>query len=110
MFFVSLSTSDTPSAPSIESVEPYSSTAQIHFDEPEATGGVPILRYKAEWRAMSENDWHARLYDAKEGKESSMATVFEHRLDTTLCKFWAWDCPVGGSLWLVLGRSFLSVA
>ncbi|KAG8141633.1 hypothetical protein E2320_007221, partial [Naja naja] len=32
---------DTPSAPSIEKVEPYSSTAQIRFDEPEATEVSP---------------------------------------------------------------------
>uniref|UniRef100_A0A663M0H9 Neural cell adhesion molecule 1 n=1 Tax=Athene cunicularia TaxID=194338 RepID=A0A663M0H9_ATHCN len=43
---------DTPSSPSIDRVEPYSSTAQVEFDEPEATGGVPILKYKAEWRGM----------------------------------------------------------
>lgn len=40
----------------------------MEFDEPEATGGVPILKYKAEWRALGEGDWHARLYDAKEGR------------------------------------------
>lgn len=59
---------DTPSSPSIGRVEPYSSSAQVEFDEPEATGGVPILRYKAEWRALGEGDWHSRLYDAKEGR------------------------------------------
>lgn len=59
---------DTPSSPSIDRVEPYSSTAQVEFDEPEATGGVPILKYKAEWRALGEGEWHSRLYDAKEGR------------------------------------------
>lgn len=49
-------------------MEPYSSTAQVQFDEPEATGGVPILKYKAEWRAVGEEVWHSKWYDAKEGK------------------------------------------
>lgn len=40
----------------------------MEFDEPEATGGVPILKYKAEWRALDEGEWHSRLYDAKEGR------------------------------------------
>lgn len=56
-----------PSSPSIDQVEPYSSTAQVQFDEPEATGGVPILKYKAEWRRWGEEVWHSRWYDAKEG-------------------------------------------
>lgn len=59
---------DTPSSPSIDQVEPYSSTAQVQFDEPEATGGVPILKYKAEWRAVGEEVWHSKWYDAKEGE------------------------------------------
>lgn len=59
---------DTPSSPSIDQVEPYSSTAQVQFDEPEATGGVPILKYKAEWRAVGEEIWHSKWYDAKEGE------------------------------------------
>lgn len=59
---------DTPSSPSIGRVEPYSSSAQVEFDEPEATGGVPILKYKVEWRALGEGEWHSRLYDAKEGR------------------------------------------
>lgn len=66
---------DTPSSPSIGRVEPYSSSAQVEFDEPEATGGVPILRYKAEWRALGEGDWHTRLYDAKEGRSDKKKLV-----------------------------------
>ncbi|XP_060643045.2 neural cell adhesion molecule 1 isoform X22 [Anolis sagrei] len=66
---------DTPSAPSIDEVEPYSSTAQVMFEEPEATGGVPILRYKAEWRALGEENWHTRLYDAKEANAGSVFTI-----------------------------------
>ncbi|KAJ6653984.1 hypothetical protein lerEdw1_007616 [Lerista edwardsae] len=74
---------DTPSAPSIERVEPYSSTAHVEFDEPEATGGVPILRYKAEWRAMGEEDWHARMYDAKEANTEGVVTVVGLKPETT---------------------------
>lgn len=67
---------DTPSSPSIDQVEPYSSTAQVQFDEPEATGGVPILKYKAEWRAVGEEVWHFKWYDAKEGKRGTAGTPF----------------------------------
>ncbi|XP_070808643.1 neural cell adhesion molecule 1 isoform X4 [Pituophis catenifer annectens] len=73
---------DTPSAPSIEKVEPYSSTAQIRFDEPEATGGVPILWYKAEWQAMGEEDWHTRIYDAKEANTEGIFTVIGLKPET----------------------------
>lgn len=64
----SLPPPDTPSSPYINRVEPYSSSAQVEFDEPEATGGVPILKYKAEWRVLGEEEWRSRWYDAKEGK------------------------------------------
>lgn len=56
----------------------------MEFDEPEATGGVPILKYKAEWRALGEGDWHSRLYDAKEGR-SDRKTCFpphQHQKNT----------------------------
>ncbi|XP_046494534.1 neural cell adhesion molecule 1 isoform X10 [Equus quagga] len=66
---------DTPSSPSIDQVEPYSSTAQVQFDEPEATGGVPILKYKAEWRAMGEEVWHFKWYDAKEANMEGIVTI-----------------------------------
>ncbi|XP_069732533.1 neural cell adhesion molecule 1 isoform X5 [Phaenicophaeus curvirostris] len=74
---------DTPSSPSIDRVEPYSSTAQVEFDEPEATGGVPILKYKAEWRALGEGEWHSRLYDAKEASVEGMITITGLRPETT---------------------------
>uniref|UniRef100_A0A2K6G6G7 Neural cell adhesion molecule 1 n=1 Tax=Propithecus coquereli TaxID=379532 RepID=A0A2K6G6G7_PROCO len=67
---------DTPSSPSIDRVEPYSSTAQVQFDEPEATGGVPILKYKAEWKAMGEEAWHSKWYDAKEGESGRVGISF----------------------------------
>ncbi|NXY23391.1 NCAM1 protein, partial [Atrichornis clamosus] len=74
---------DTPSSPSIGRVEPYSSSAQVEFDEPEATGGVPILKYKAEWRALGEGEWHSRLYDAKEANVEGVVTITGLRPETT---------------------------
>ncbi|NXY52616.1 NCAM1 protein, partial [Callaeas wilsoni] len=74
---------DTPSSPSIGRVEPYSSSAQVEFDEPEATGGVPILKYKAEWRALGEGDWHSRLYDAKEANVEGLVTITGLKPETT---------------------------
>ncbi|XP_021231685.1 neural cell adhesion molecule 1 isoform X3 [Numida meleagris] len=74
---------DTPSSPSIDRVEPYSSTARVEFDEPEATGGVPILKYKAEWRALGEGEWHSRLYDAKEANVEGMITISGLKPETT---------------------------
>ncbi|XP_062948664.1 neural cell adhesion molecule 1 isoform X4 [Cynocephalus volans] len=74
---------DTPSSPSIDQVEPYSSTAQVQFDEPEATGGVPILKYKAEWRAMGEEVWHFKWYDAKEASMEGIVTIVGLKPETT---------------------------
>ncbi|XP_028930199.1 neural cell adhesion molecule 1 isoform X7 [Ornithorhynchus anatinus] len=74
---------DTPSSPSIGGVEPYSSTAQVQFDEPEATGGVPILRYKAEWRPVGEEKWHSRWYDAKEANVEGLITIVGLKPETT---------------------------
>lgn len=58
---------DVPSAPSIERLEPYSSTAMVEFDEPKSDGGVPILKYKAEWRIAGQ-DWTDREYEIEDGK------------------------------------------
>lgn len=58
---------DVPSAPAIERVEPFSSTAIVEFEEPDASGGVAILKYRAEWRMQGE-DWTGREYDAEEGE------------------------------------------
>lgn len=57
---------DVPSAPSIERVEPYSSTAMVEFDEPASSGGVPILKYKAAWRIAGQ-DWTDREYEVEDG-------------------------------------------
>ncbi|XP_054448441.1 neural cell adhesion molecule 1 isoform X2 [Pteronotus mesoamericanus] len=74
---------DTPSSPSIDQVEPYSSTAQVQFDEPEATGGVPILKYKAEWKAADEEMWHFKWYDAKEASMEGIVTIVGLKPETT---------------------------
>uniref|UniRef100_A0A673YE78 Neural cell adhesion molecule 1a n=1 Tax=Salmo trutta TaxID=8032 RepID=A0A673YE78_SALTR len=63
---------DVPSAPGIERVEPFSSTAVVEFEEPDASGGVAILKYRAEWR-MKGQDWTGREYDAEDGL--SMITI-----------------------------------
>ncbi|KAM4703586.1 neural cell adhesion molecule 1 isoform 2-T2 [Rhinophrynus dorsalis] len=66
---------DTPSSPSILKVDPYSSTAKVVFDEPDATGGVPILKYKAEWKSVTEEKWHDKLHDAKEVSSEGIITI-----------------------------------
>ncbi|XP_028840008.1 neural cell adhesion molecule 1a isoform X12 [Denticeps clupeoides] len=71
---------DVPSMPSIERVEPYSSTALVEFDEPDSSGGVPILKYKAEWRAMGQ-EWNTREYDAEDGL--NMITIVGLKPETT---------------------------
>uniref|UniRef100_A0A8C9ZYB4 Neural cell adhesion molecule 1b n=1 Tax=Sander lucioperca TaxID=283035 RepID=A0A8C9ZYB4_SANLU len=43
---------EVPSAPSVSEVRPFSTTAQIQFEEPESTGGVAVLKYRAEWRTQ----------------------------------------------------------
>ncbi|XP_051053350.1 neural cell adhesion molecule 1 isoform X11 [Phodopus roborovskii] len=73
---------DTPSSPSIDRVEPYSSTAQVQFDEPEATGGVPILKYKAEWKPLGEEMWHFKWYDAKEANMEGIVTIMGLKPET----------------------------
>ncbi|XP_041808917.1 neural cell adhesion molecule 1a isoform X3 [Chelmon rostratus] len=56
---------DVPSSPEIEQVEPFSSTAVIEFDEPDSIGGVPIIKYKVEWRLLGQ-DWTSMEYNAED--------------------------------------------
>ncbi|XP_018082336.1 neural cell adhesion molecule 1-A isoform X5 [Xenopus laevis] len=74
---------DTPSSPAIRKVEPYSSTVMIVFDEPDSTGGVPILKYKAEWRVIGHEKWHTKYYDAKEVNAESIITVMGLKPETS---------------------------
>ncbi|XP_041657634.1 neural cell adhesion molecule 1a isoform X2 [Cheilinus undulatus] len=56
---------EVPSSPVVHMVEPFSSTAVVHFREPESLGGVPIIRYKVEWR-LPGRDWMSKEHDADE--------------------------------------------
>ncbi|XP_040907141.1 neural cell adhesion molecule 1a [Toxotes jaculatrix] len=56
---------EVPASPEIQKVEPFSSTAVVEFEEPIANGGVPIIKYKVEWR-MPGQDWTGREYDAED--------------------------------------------
>lgn len=67
---------DVPSAPSIDRVEPYSSTAVVEYDEPASNGGVPILKYKAEWRIAGQ-DWTDREFDVGDGKCPNIYSTLE---------------------------------
>ncbi|XP_034025027.1 neural cell adhesion molecule 1b [Thalassophryne amazonica] len=58
---------EVPSAPFINEVQPFSTTALIQFEEPESTGGVPVLKYRAEWRTQGGGNWVQRLYEAQDG-------------------------------------------
>ncbi|XP_068071874.1 neural cell adhesion molecule 1a isoform X1 [Danio rerio] len=71
---------DVPSAPSIERVEPYSSTAMIEFEEPASSGGVPVLKYKAEWRIAGQ-DWTDREYELEDGL--NLITIVGLKPETT---------------------------
>ncbi|KAM8926935.1 neural cell adhesion molecule 1 isoform 2-T2 [Pelodytes ibericus] len=66
---------DTPSSPNILRVDSYSSTAMVEFEEPDASGGVPILRYRAEWRTEGEEKWNTRMYDAKDANAEGLITL-----------------------------------
>ncbi|XP_077089268.1 neural cell adhesion molecule 1a isoform X8 [Siphateles boraxobius] len=71
---------DVPSAPSIERLEPYSSTAMVEFDEPKSDGGVPILKYKAEWRIAGQ-EWMDREYEVEDGL--NLITIVGLKPETT---------------------------
>ncbi|XP_067364888.1 neural cell adhesion molecule 1b isoform X5 [Channa argus] len=57
---------EVPSAPSISEVRPFSTTAQIEFEKPESTGGVPVLKYRVDWRMQGRGSWVHRVYKAYE--------------------------------------------
>ncbi|XP_031729411.1 neural cell adhesion molecule 1b isoform X3 [Anarrhichthys ocellatus] len=66
---------EVPSAPSISEVRPFSTTALIQFEEPESTGGVTVLKYRAEWRAPQERgSWVQHVYEVQDGYTSE-ATI-----------------------------------
>ncbi|XP_061607147.1 neural cell adhesion molecule 1a isoform X4 [Phyllopteryx taeniolatus] len=56
---------EVPSSPEIQRLEPFSSSAVVEFDEPDSSGGVPIIKYRVEWR-LDGQDWTGKEYDATE--------------------------------------------
>ncbi|XP_062262061.1 neural cell adhesion molecule 1a isoform X6 [Platichthys flesus] len=71
---------EVPSSPELQYVEPFSSTAVAVFEEPDSTGGVPIIKYKVEWRLPGQ-DWTGREYEADE--DTSRITIVGLKPETT---------------------------
>ncbi|XP_040005839.1 neural cell adhesion molecule 1a isoform X2 [Xiphias gladius] len=71
---------DVPSSPEIHQVEPFSSTAVVKFEEPDSMGGVPVMKYRLEWR-LPDQDWTGRVYDAED--DMTRITIFDLKPDTT---------------------------
>ncbi|XP_029301861.1 neural cell adhesion molecule 1b isoform X2 [Cottoperca gobio] len=65
---------EVPSAPSISGVRPFSTTALIQFGEPESTGGVSVLKYRAECRIEGRGNWVGKIYAVQDGYTSE-ATI-----------------------------------
>ncbi|XP_072248371.1 neural cell adhesion molecule 1b isoform X8 [Leuresthes tenuis] len=59
---------EVPSAPSINEVRPFSTTALIQFEEPESTGGVPVLKYRAEWRVQGRGSWVQTVFEVQDAR------------------------------------------
>ncbi|XP_047463912.1 neural cell adhesion molecule 1a isoform X3 [Mugil cephalus] len=62
-----------PSSPEIQQVEPFSSTAVVEFEEPDSMGGVPVIKYRVEWR-LPGKEWSVREYSAEEDMSSIVIT------------------------------------
>ncbi|XP_019729887.1 neural cell adhesion molecule 1b isoform X4 [Hippocampus comes] len=73
---------EVPSSPFINEVSPFSTTALVQFEEPESTGGVPVLKYKATWRMQDRGSWSHRIYELKDGSIGEV-TITHLRPDTT---------------------------
>uniref|UniRef100_A0A3P9BW43 Neural cell adhesion molecule 1a n=1 Tax=Maylandia zebra TaxID=106582 RepID=A0A3P9BW43_9CICH len=56
---------EVPSSPVIQQVEPFSSTAVVKFEEPDSMGGVPIIKYRVEWRLPGQ-DWSGKEEDVED--------------------------------------------
>ncbi|XP_053279500.1 neural cell adhesion molecule 1b isoform X5 [Pleuronectes platessa] len=63
---------EVPSAPSVSEVRPFSTSAQIQFAEPDSTGGVSVLKYKAEWRTQGRGSWAQGVYLVEDGSISEV--------------------------------------
>ncbi|XP_048836883.1 neural cell adhesion molecule 1b isoform X6 [Brienomyrus brachyistius] len=73
---------EVPSSPSLTKVEPFSGSARLEFQEPEASGGVPILRYRLEWRQAGRGRWESKLYEVLEAGGPSVLTISGLKPDT----------------------------
>ncbi|XP_043997257.1 neural cell adhesion molecule 1a isoform X5 [Gambusia affinis] len=71
---------EVPSSPKIEEVQPFSSTAVVEFEEPFSLGGVPILKYRVEWR-LPGKEWKSEEYKAKD--DMSRITIVGLKPETT---------------------------
>ncbi|GLD74465.1 neural cell adhesion molecule 1-like isoform X1, partial [Lates japonicus] len=71
---------EVPSSPEIQQVEPFSSTAVVEFEEPDSMGGVPIIKYRVEWRLPGQA-WTGREYDAEE--DMTRITIVDLKPETT---------------------------
>ncbi|XP_075047452.1 neural cell adhesion molecule 1 isoform X4 [Mixophyes fleayi] len=74
---------ETPSSPNILRVESYSSTAMVEFEEPDSTGGVPILKYKADWRLKVAETWHSSNFSARDESSEGSLTIVGLRPETS---------------------------
>ncbi|XP_077466912.1 neural cell adhesion molecule 1b isoform X1 [Stigmatopora argus] len=74
---------EVPSTPFINEVSPFSTTALVQFEEPESTGGVPVLKYKASWRTQNRGSWSQKIYELKDASGSfGELTIPDLRPDT----------------------------
>ncbi|KAM9332341.1 neural cell adhesion molecule 1a isoform 3-T3 [Pholidichthys leucotaenia] len=71
---------EVPSSPEIQQVEPFSSTAVIEFDEPDSIGGVPIIKYRVQWR-LPGKAWNSKEYNAED--DMIKITITDLKPDTT---------------------------
>ncbi|XP_023681849.1 neural cell adhesion molecule 1-like isoform X6 [Paramormyrops kingsleyae] len=73
---------EVPSSPSLTKVEAFSGSARLEFQEPEAGGGVPVLRYRLEWRQAGRGRWDSKLYEVLEAGGPSALTIGGLKPDT----------------------------
>ncbi|XP_043975134.1 neural cell adhesion molecule 1b isoform X13 [Gambusia affinis] len=66
---------EVPSSLVIDEVRPFSTTALIQFREPESTGGVPILKYRAEWRMQGRSIWTQKVYEVQDADFVNEVTI-----------------------------------
>uniref|UniRef100_A0A8C5ARD4 Neural cell adhesion molecule 1a n=1 Tax=Gadus morhua TaxID=8049 RepID=A0A8C5ARD4_GADMO len=67
---------EVPSAPTVEGVAPFSSTAMVNFEEPDSNGGVSVLRYKVDWRQPGQ-DWSSREFEVETGESHDQLEGFD---------------------------------